>query len=158
LNSPDIYFIPPFVSPVQLPANCAFEPPLTQIEKHIDGKLMGPPLGIRSMASTLQWCRASGQRPPRRSSAINRRRLNLAAHYRYRLRCSSGSPLQRTTCRGPLRRQNPSGVAAPSGSTRRICASAVPTKTTSPIATQHESSNSLSAIAVHSQSEDRRQS
>ena len=44
----------------------------------------------------------------------------------------------------------------PSGSTRRIRASSVPTKTTSPIGMQHESSNSLFAIAVHSPSEDRR--
>src|SRR5215475_6440403 len=33
---------PPFVSPVQLPANCAFQPPLTQIEKHPRGFPFSP--------------------------------------------------------------------------------------------------------------------
>jgi hypothetical protein len=47
---------------------------------------------------------------------------------------------------------------APPGPTRGIYASSVPTKTTFPIGTQHESANSLFAIAVHSPSEDRRQS
>ena len=38
----------------------------------------------------LRWCRASGQRPCWRNSTINGCRLNVAADYRYRLRCSSG--------------------------------------------------------------------
>ena len=38
----------------------------------------------------MRWRRASSQRPCWRSSAINRRRLDVAAHDRYRLRCSSG--------------------------------------------------------------------
>ena len=38
----------------------------------------------------MRWCRATGQRPCWRNSAINRFRANVAAHYRYRKRCSSG--------------------------------------------------------------------
>jgi Tripartite tricarboxylate transporter family receptor len=52
LNSPGIYFIPPFVSPVQLPANCAFAPPLTQIEKHPRGFSFSP--DIPTVGGTLK--------------------------------------------------------------------------------------------------------
>ena len=38
----------------------------------------------------LRWCRASRQRPCWRNSAIDRLWPDLAAHHRYRERCSSG--------------------------------------------------------------------
>src|SRR6185437_2231650 len=38
----------------------------------------------------MRWFRASSQRPRWRSSAIKRRRPDLATYYPYRYRCSSG--------------------------------------------------------------------
>ena len=48
----------------------------------IDGKLMGRLNSFNG--GDMRWCRASGQRPYWRNSAIDRRRPNVAAHYRYR--------------------------------------------------------------------------
>ncbi len=72
--------------------------------------------------------------------------------------CHRRSPFLRTTCRGPRPLSKPvKDCIAPSGSTRRIRASSVPTKIRFPMGTQHESANSLFAIAVHSPLAARRQ-
>jgi hypothetical protein len=56
----------------------------------IDGKRVGAAAWNSFDGGDMRWCRATGQRPCWRNSAINRFRPNLAAHYRYRKRCSSG--------------------------------------------------------------------
>jgi hypothetical protein len=50
----------------------------------VDGKLMGPPLGIRSMAATCDGTALLANVHVGGVSAIDRRRPNVAAHHRYR--------------------------------------------------------------------------
>ncbi len=56
----------------------------------VDGQADGAAARSSFDGGDLRWCRASGQRSRWRSSAIDRRRLDVAAHDRYRERRASG--------------------------------------------------------------------